>query len=167
MPSTYICVSFIVFSIPRITYVNVMTLWCSLTMHFHYYLTLIFVLPTVEINDNVILHFIIDILPISTKPTITFHFYLLSFNIRENNDIWCWKITSWFGTGTHIYQFCRTNKNKPITITHMYMTTHLPGLVYERQSNKSIDIARRVSGIPLSGTLMIKRLKSLKVFESR
>ena len=39
-------------------------------MHFHYYLTFIFVLPTVEINDNVILHFIIDILPISTKRTI-------------------------------------------------------------------------------------------------
>jgi hypothetical protein len=43
MPSTYICVSFIVFSIPRITYVNVMTLWCSMTMHFHYYLTFIFI----------------------------------------------------------------------------------------------------------------------------
>ena len=27
-------------------------------------------LPTAEINDNVILHFIIDILPISTKRTI-------------------------------------------------------------------------------------------------
>ena len=40
-------------------------------MHFHYYLTFIFVLPTVEINDNVILHFIIDILPLSTKRTIT------------------------------------------------------------------------------------------------
>ena len=165
VPSTYICVSFIVFSIPRITNVNVLTLWCSLTMHFQYHLTFIFVLPIV--NDNFILHFIIDILPISTNRTITFHFCLLNLNIRENNDIWCWKITSWFGTGTHIYQFCRTNKNKPITITHMYMTTHLPGLVYERQSNKSIDIARRVSGIPLSGTLMIKRLKSLKVFESR
>ena len=140
MPSTYICVSYIVFIIQRITYVNVLTLWCPLTMHFHYHLTFIFVLPTVEINDNVILHFIIDILPISTKRTITFHFYLLSFNIRENNDIWCSKFTSWFGTGTHIYQFCRTNRNKSIPITHMYMTTYLPGLVYERQSNKSIDI---------------------------
>ena len=41
-----------------------------MTMHFHYYLTFIFVLPTFEINDNVILHFIIDILPILTKGTI-------------------------------------------------------------------------------------------------
>ena len=38
---------------------------------FYYYLTFIFVLPTFEINDNVILHLIIDILPISTKRKIT------------------------------------------------------------------------------------------------
>jgi hypothetical protein len=38
---------------------------------FHYYLTFIFVLPTFEINDNVILHLIIDILPIWTKRKLT------------------------------------------------------------------------------------------------
>ena len=140
MPSTYICVSFIVFFNPRITYVNVLTLWCSMTMHVQYYLTFIFVLPIFEIYNDVILHFIIDILPISTNRTITFHFYLLNFKIRENNDIWCWKFTYWFGTGTHIYQLCRTNRNKSITIPHMYMTTHLPRLVHELQSNTNIDI---------------------------
>jgi hypothetical protein len=93
-----------------------------------------------EINENVMLHFIIDILPISTKRTITFHFYILNFKIWENNDIRCWKFTSWFGTGTHIYQFSRTNKHKSIPIAHRYMATYLPGLVHELQGNKNIDI---------------------------
>ena len=93
-----------------------------------------------EINENAMLPFIIDILQISTKRTTTFHFYLLNFNIWEDNDVWCWKFTSWVGTGTHIYQFCRTNKNKSITIAHIYMAIHLTGLVHGLQRNINTDI---------------------------
>jgi hypothetical protein len=67
-----------------------------MTMHFHYYLTFIFVLPTVEINDNVILHIFFDILPISTKRTITvrgevysMQHYVIKFvrDLQQVNDV--------------------------------------------------------------------------------
>ena len=80
MPSWYICMSFIVFYNPRITYTNLLTLWCSLynVTYFYYQLTFIFVLSTFEFNDYVIYTLLLTILPISTKRIITYHLHSLT-----------------------------------------------------------------------------------------
>ena len=111
MPSWYICMSFIVFYNPRITYTNLLTLWCSLynVTYFYYQLTFIFVLSTFEFNDYVIYTLLLTILPISTKRIITYHLHSLTTYAVGNPRSRLGQAKTWLGVILSAYfskDFC-------------------------------------------------------------
>ena len=111
MPSWYICMSFIVFYNPRITYTNLLTLWCSLynVTYFYYQLTFIFVLSTFEFNDYVIYTLLLTIPPISTKRIITYHLHSLTTYAVGNPRPRLGQAKTWLGVILSAYfskDFC-------------------------------------------------------------